>query len=725
MRFLLLFICVISWQALAKGDNAYKQYENCINCHAEQYADWKQSDHYKAMNPPTSEYVLGDFSGIEVTHFTQKVKFYTQGNDYFMSFTEGEQTKQYKVEYTFGHDPLQQYLIKADNGRLQVFPFAWDSRPKSDGGQRWYVMYPDEDIQTNDRLHWQQPLQNWNGMCADCHSDGLKRNYSPKTDTFNTQWDNINVGCQSCHGDMSSHAQLMENSPSPTSLEYLQETAKLVGRWAFSEGASVAHWEGEKRDNRFMQSCFACHALRAPITDGFHSGVLLLDQFSVSLLDNVQYHADGQIKEEVYVYGSFLQSKMYEAGVNCTDCHNPHTMKVKTQTNGLCLQCHQPQTYQTENHLLHELGSEPAQCVSCHMPETTYMGVDARRDHSFKIPRPELTQSYGIPNACSSCHVDESPQWAAAKIKEHYPNKRPLAEAELLFIKLMNHGYLDMSQHLALINDASINVIYRASAIALLPNSTNAIEHNIIQPWLVSSEPLIRLATARIGALISHADKRKGYVNLLEDELRAVRVEAAAHLIDIPFVDPKLFASIYKELSFAREQSMWRGEGGLNKSLLYMQQNDTNPAVDALLHAIQVDPYFVPPYLNLSNLYQMRNNTQSERATFEKGLANNPNADLLLYSYALFHVRQNDLDAAIEQVLKAIKQAPTNPQYAYFYYLALDKQNKTAQALLQLRTNLKRYNNAPELIELGLYFAQKQQNAAQYGYFLTLKNAIR
>ena len=723
MQFLLIFLCLISWNIFASDEQVYKQYENCINCHAEQYADWQESDHYKAMNLPTPDYVLGDFSGIEVTHFTQKVRFYTQDDSYFMSFTEGNQTTEYKVEYTFGHDPLQQYLIKADNGRLQVFPFAWDSRSKSDGGQRWYVMYPEEDIQATDRLHWQQPLQNWNGMCADCHSDRLQRNYSPASNSFNTQWDNINVGCLSCHADMSQHAQLMDSLPSPTSLQYLQETAQLAGRWAFAEGESIAHWQGTKRDNRFMQTCFACHALRAPITDGFHSDKLLLDQFSVSLLDNIQYHADGQIKEEVYVYGSFLQSKMYAAGVNCTDCHNPHTMKVKTQTNGLCLQCHQPQTYQTDSHLLHDFDIEPAQCVSCHMPETTYMGVDARRDHSFKIPRPELTQRYGIPNACSNCHVDEGAQWAASKIKEHYPNKRPLEDAELLFIKLMHDGYLKLSEHLALINDASINVIYRASAIALLPNSTNAIGHDTIQPWLVSAEPLIRLATARIGALVSHADKRKGYVKLLEDELRAVRVEAASHLIGMPFVDPKLFASIYEELYFVREQSMWRGEGGLNKSLLYMQQQKISPAVDALLHAIKVDPYFVPSYLNLSNLYQMRNDLKAERTTFEKGLENNPNADLLRYSYALFHVRQNNLDEAIEQVLLAINIAPTNPQYAYFYYLALDKQNNTAQALLSLRTRLKHYDYAPELIELGLYFAQKQQNAAQYQYFLNLKNA--
>ena len=721
MRFFIALICCIFCAVLASPSDAATGYENCIDCHSEQVSLWQQSDHFKAMNPPTEKYVLGDFSGVVVSHFSQKVTFYSKDDAYWMSFTEGDTTTEYRVEYTFGHDPLQQYLIKADNGRLQVFPFAWDSRPKVEGGQRWYVMYPEEDIQGNDRLHWQQPLQNWNGMCADCHSDGLKRNYDTHTDSFSTNWDNINVGCQSCHTDMSGHASTLMNKLDQTGLEYLKDTAKKVSKWAFTEDNNIASWQGEKRDNRFMETCYACHSLRAPITDGFSADTPFLDQFSVALLDNTTYHADGQIKEEVYVYGSFLQSKMYSAGVNCVDCHNPHTMKVKTQTNGLCLQCHQPQTYETPQHLMHESGTEPAQCVSCHMPTTTYMGVDARRDHSFKIPRPELTSVFNIPNACSSCHADEGPEWAAQQINMNYPNNRALTDSETLFIRLLHQGSLPLAQHLALANDAKMNEIYRASTIALLPNSTQTITHNTVKNWLVSDEPLVRLATARIGSMLSDVEKRKGFINLLSDELRSVRVEAAVHLVGMSFVEPEVFNQAFAELMAAREQGMWRGEGGLNKSMVHMQQNKITPAIEALKHSIEVDPYFVPSYVNLSNIYKMTGDTAAEKAMFAKGLKHNPKADLLLYSYALFYIRQNNVENAIEQVLLAIKQAPTNPQYAYLYFLALDKQNKTDQALLNLRSSLKRYNNNPQLVNLGLYLAQKQQDTQQYRYFMSFK----
>jgi hypothetical protein len=113
----------------------------------------------------------------------------------------------YPIKYTFGHFPLQQYLAETALGKLQVLPFAWDSRSKEQGGQRRYHNYSDEEIRPQDRLHWRQPLKNWNGMCADCHSDGLIRGYKSQKNSFNTQFDNINVGCVSCHGDMSNHGQ--------------------------------------------------------------------------------------------------------------------------------------------------------------------------------------------------------------------------------------------------------------------------------------------------------------------------------------------------------------------------------------------------------------------------------------------------------------------------------------------------------------------------------------
>ncbi len=222
-------------------------------------------------------------------------------------------------------------------GGYQVLPFAWDSRVKDQGGQRWYHNYQNEEIKPADRLHWRQPLQNWNGMCADCHSDGLKRNYDLDKNQFSSTFTNINVGCLSCHGEMSETHISQQQTKQQT--KQSSTVATKQGAWHRTAGQNTAKWQGEKRDNSFMDQCFTCHALRAPLTDGIDPKKPFLDQFSPQLIQAPNYHVGGQIKEEVYVYGSFLQSKMYANGVNCIDCHDQHTMKIKIPGNGLCLPC--------------------------------------------------------------------------------------------------------------------------------------------------------------------------------------------------------------------------------------------------------------------------------------------------------------------------------------------------------------------------------------------------
>src|SRR5262249_43419870 len=129
--------------------------------------------------------------------------------------------------------------------------------------------------------------------------------------------------------------------------------------------------------------------------------------------------------DEVYNYASFLQSKMYSKGVTCSDCHDPHTQKLRAPANGVCAQCHRPATYDTSAHHFHRAGSPGAQCAACHMPDTMYMQIDARRDHSIRIPRPDLSVTLGVPNACNRCHTNQNAQWAAAAIRRWYPNPNP------------------------------------------------------------------------------------------------------------------------------------------------------------------------------------------------------------------------------------------------------------------------------------------------------------
>lgn len=335
--FLAFLISVFSAHSTVLADE-----KTCVTCHSNTVAQWSTSHHAKAMQIASETSMLGDFADISIEHHGQSARFSRVGDNFQVSVQDkGHAPETFTIAYTFGVTPLQQYLVETTSGQFQVLPFAWDSRAKAEGGQRWFHIYPDEQLPPGDRLHWQQPLQNWNGMCADCHSTGLKRNYDSAKMRFNTSFDNVNVSCSSCHAGSAGHAKARRSSKKdPESwkndlMNYLDSTGGFVRE----EGQATAKWSGEKpRQRPELNTCAACHSRRAPLTDGIDPSEEFLNQFSPSLLDDGLYFPDGQIQDEVYVWGSFQQSKMFSAGVSCLDCHDSHTLKLKAEGNAVCTQ---------------------------------------------------------------------------------------------------------------------------------------------------------------------------------------------------------------------------------------------------------------------------------------------------------------------------------------------------------------------------------------------------
>lgn len=698
----------------SQGNTNKTEESNCVDCHQAQTQHWQTSDHAKAMAIATSKNVLGNFNNQTLSHYTQQATFYTKEQKYWVEIKHENTAQHYQITYVFGHYPLQQYLITTTQGKLQVLPYSWDSRKVVDGGQRWYANYDKEDIKANDRLHWLQPLQTWNGMCADCHSSGLTRNYNEENDTFDTQWQTINVSCQSCHGEIStSHQQKKQ-----------QKQIQLNANWLIKAGDKTATWQGEKRDNRFMDNCFACHSLRAPLTDGFKANKGFLNQFSPSLLMPNMYHADGQIKEEVYVYGSFLQSKMFAAGVNCLDCHNAHSMKVKVSGNVLCTQCHNAEIFDQKSHHQHAVDNEGSQCVNCHMPENTYMGVDDRRDHSFKIPKPHLSNELKTPNACIQCHEKQNNEWAAKNIEKWHGKPAQRSFNEKNYHALQQNIAISLSQHIAIINDEMLPVIQRATAIVLLGNTTSQLSNQQITTWVKSSEPLIRFAIARVGNLLPIKERATLFSELLNDEYKAIRVEAANHLLATPTINKQLLTSAFNELQMSHHTNSWRGEGRLNQSLVNLTTGNISKAMAQLKAAINIDPYFDASYINLADIYRQLNKPEQEKITYTQGLKNLPQSDLLHYSYGMHNVRNKKLTLAIKSFVKAMKLQPNNSQYIYIYLLALDSNNQTKKALAQLKLLQKKFKKNRQLIELGINFSQKLHDQQAYQYFYTLYQAL-
>ncbi|TRX54072.1 hypothetical protein FNN08_13360 [Thalassomonas sp. M1454] len=716
LKVMLVLSTLFATNTLAQGDSA------CVDCHTEQVNKWQQSDHAKAMAIADSSTVKANFDKQTAKHYGQKAYFYKNKGKYFVDISYNDKVQTLEIAYTFGHYPLQQYLVETKAGSYQVLPFAWDSRDKEEGGQRWYHNYANEEIKPEDRLHWRQPLQNWNGMCADCHSDGLKRNYDVQQNRFASEFSNINVGCVSCHGDKQQHSeQATKNKADTTHVTHSSTVDK--GVWKREFGEDTARWIGAKRDNSFMDNCFSCHSLRAPLTDGIEPNNHFLDQFTPQLLQAPAYHVDGQIKEEVYVYGSFLQSKMFAKGVNCIDCHDQHTMKVKIPGNGLCLQCHASEVFDKPEHHNHDVGSEGAQCVNCHMPDNRYMGVDDRRDHSFKIPRPELSKQFSSPNACTSCHQDKDNDWALNFMKSWKIKPRIDSKTQRDFFMLKSGQPLALDSHLAIIADDNIDVISRATALQMLTFSTQEISSDALQPYLHHEQELLRLAAASVGTLINSGIRAQALGHLLDDPRKAIRVAAARSMVDIymPQANLASFNKAFKELTVSLEQSGWRGEGRLNQGLLAIDKSNFSDAEKHFKEAIRVEPYFDAAYSNLAEFYRMQNKPAQVISVYNAGLNKVPSSALLNYGYGLHLVRNQQLPKAVPLFKKAMTLDPANSQYGYVYALSVDGTGDTKQAIAILKSIIANYPQNQQLVELGLSLAQKAQDKPSFDYFMGLR----
>ncbi len=441
----------------------------------------------------------------------------------------------YPIAYTFGVYPLQQYLIAMPGGRYQALGIAWDSRPKEQGGQRWFHLYPDQRLPAGDRLHWTGRDQTWNYMCADCHSTGLTKSFDLAANSYATKWSDVDVSCEACHGPGSRHVAWARSHSGGLSeqdrmglVAWLKATDN--GHWEMNPATGIAR-RTEPLASAELDACAACHSRRKVIAEAPVAGTALLEAYLPAYLEPGLYHADGQIDGEVFEYGSFVQSRMHDAGVTCSNCHDPHSLALRAEGNGLCAQCHMPAKFDVAEHHHHQAGSAGAQCVNCHMPAKTYMVVDRRRDHSFRVPRPDLSVAIGVPNACTQCHTDRSAEWAAHAVAEWFPNGRQTTPHYGLALHAGRTAATDAEQRLdALILDRSQPGIARGSALLLLGRYASPASRSAVTAAIADPDPLVRAAVPRMLPASPSRTVVQAVAPLLSDPVRAVRIETARAL---------------------------------------------------------------------------------------------------------------------------------------------------------------------------------------------------
>ena len=665
----------------------------CSECHAEAHEKWEDSHHFHAMELPNEKTVRADFNNSSFENFGVTTKFFRKDDKYFVE-TENQAgvMETFEVAYTFGWDPLQQYLVKFPDGRLQVLPTCWDVEKK-----KWYHIYPDEKISHDDPLFWTRSLQNWDHMCADCHSTNLHKEFDFSSQTFATKYSEINVACESCHGPGREH---VEHARSGFGWESVADYA-LVD----VNSTNVAQ----------IESCAKCHARRSMVHPYHHAGDRFLDHFLPEVVQpwspQMQvptYHVDGQIDDEVYVYGSYIQSKMYHQGVKCTDCHDAHTTKLYHYDNQLCTRCHvaddkNPAGYDNPGHHFHEMGTPGASCVECHMPHKNYMVIDDRRDHSIRIPRPDLSAKFGQPNACNNCHSDQSFEWAANAIDRI---KGPVRQKEARHPEAF-YSYRSGSEDAEkLLLDASQNTLApaftRSGALLALRSFISEASTEEALRQLDSNDSIVRVAALSKLEGLPPAARFSKVVSLLNDPVRAVRTEAARILSSVPdslfsTSQRQRFDQVYQELKARYTSNLDRAESHLSLGILSEQQGSFTEAEKHYRNAIIRDDLFVPARMNLATMLSGQGRGAEAETLLRDALRIQPMWGQIHYSLGLLLAENTDrLPEAIRSLERAAGYWPENPRVNFNLAIAYWQNKRVEDAVRSFEQCIRMQPDNPE-----------------------------
>jgi tetratricopeptide (TPR) repeat protein len=690
------------------------------------------------MQLATVDTVLGNFDDAKLTHFAVTTSFYRKDGK-FIVHTEGPDGKlhDYEIKYTFGVEPLQQYLIEFPGGRLQALSLAWDTRPEDQGGQRWFHLYADEKIAHSDELHWTQPSQNWNSMCAECHSTHLEKNYDPVTRTFSTSWSEIDVSCEACHGPGSDHVTWARHKPGSEKFEagkglMLSLDERSDSHWKINPETGSAVRNKARSSEKEIEMCARCHSRRSPLSSDYVHGEPLLDHYLPRLLDEGMYYADGQMDDEVYVYGSFIQSKMYHAGVTCSDCHEPHSLALRIPGNGVCVQCHQADKYEQSSHHFHKPGSQGASCAECHMPPRTYMVVDPRHDHSMRIPRPDLSVKLEVPNACNNCHQDKDVEWAAGQVKTWYGDIPAgfQSYAETLHGARNNEGGTGNALA-ALIRSTDTADIARATAFAQIGPYLSAATIDVLPLGLSDDDPRVRAAAVAVLETVPSEIRVRLVFPMLDDPVLAVRIEAARVLASIPAgelsTDQRLLLEKGLQETVAAQQAMAeRPEAQTNLGNLYAALGETEKAAAAYKTATDINAAYVPGYVNLADLYRAQGEeTEAEKILRQAARVSPGNADIH-HALGLSLVRQQRTDEGVEELRLASTLTPENARYIYVYAVALNSTGKPEQAIMVLQGAHNQHpNNRDILGALAAFYRDMGNEVAARTYAEKLRSISR
>jgi len=620
----------------------------CQPCHEAIVEAWQQSQHAMANRP---------MDGTEVAPFVSLLgsagaEYHPEADPWPRIEGSGNPEVPYgNVVGQIGVTPLVQYLVTAEKGRWQAHELAVET---STG--EWFNIYGEEGRYPGEWGHWSGQGMNWNSNCAWCHMTKFRKHYEPQTDSYASTWVAHGVSCLQCHAHSAEHVLAMES-----------------GGYASADS-------GEPDAMIAMDNCATCHARRESLTpDGFVAGDHFSEHFRLTLPDVPGvYFPDGQNLDENYVYGSLMLSRMGHAGVTCADCHDPHSsgLILPVENNALCMRCHEvglqdAPVIDPTAHSHHASNSTGNRCIECHMPERTYMGRDARRDHGFTSPDPRLSLELGTPNACAQCHTDKPFEWVVEHADGWYASEK--REARRGRARLLAHAYDPTTTFptaaLQQAIEATDEDYWKATYLRLLAQSPEAPQLRYwVAPYFEEKNPIVRAGAAR---LLGASGIGEGALStLLGDPSRQVRMEAVDGLSRRSGVLP---TAALADQELYLEANTDRPEGALRSAARFLSEDNLSEALRDLKRAISFDSANPALYFQSALLLDGGGKVDEALSLLQLAPESVRKSGLIYYGEGLLWAEKGDSARAVSRLRLAVEKDPGQVRWWYNYALALTR----------------------------------------------------
>ncbi len=636
---------------------AYAGTAACADCHAREYAAWQESLHAKAMRRVATDAVARFDAGTVTWGADASAAFELEADGQVVARIAegGVPPRELPLAWLLGNRPIEQHLALTGNGELQALPIGYDT-----GKHEWFDLFPDDARAPGEFGHWAGRGMNANAQCIACHATDYRKGYDVGAGSYASRAAEAGVGCEACHGPGRAHVEARQRE----------------------ERDAYPTPDGARR----LDTCAACHALRRELAEGFQAGERFLDFFEPVLLDEGDYHADGQLLRESYEWGSFMQSRMHAEGVVCEDCHEAHSGALRAEGNALCLGCHDD-AFDAPAHTHHPPESVGAACVACHMPATMFMARDLRRDHSFPIPDPATTRELGVPNACGRCHADRDGAWSVEHVTTWFgdPGVRgPRREVARAFARGAERSAASGDRLLACLADCR-SELWRASAAARLATVEGTRIAAALRAAAIDEDPLVRMAA--VWALaergVSDDATLRVLVRAAADSVRAVRVNAAWGLRAVPeealpAADRGTVARALAAWLASTEPALDQPETHHMRGLFFAARGNADAAEAAYRQALALAPESIPPRQNLGMLYVHQGRIDAAVETFRQVVERESQFAPPRYALGMIYGERGEWQAAIEELVACLRADPQYPGAARaltFAYLELEAPN--------------------------------------------------